>query len=144
MSGNLPGVDAGLFERFRDAVGHRLERRRDDDPGTVIEVRGTSAVQRTALVKRLQDEHDRPVFRLAPEDLVAAPHDRAAAVLRLLDAAEVAGAIPLLEAAETLAPDPAAAIGIKERLHAFRGLVVIATDGPSAFKELVADTVQPG
>lgn len=144
MSGSGIPTDGGLLGRVRDAVRDRLERPRGSKAGTVIEVRGAGPDDRAALAAKLQDEHERPVFRLSPEDLVAAPHDRAAAVLRLLDAAEVAGAIPMLDAADHLVTDRAAAIGLEERLRSFPGLVVIATDGVSPLQAVVTQTILRG
>lgn len=144
MSGTGIPIDGGLLGRFRDAVRDRLERARGDGPGGVIEVRGAGPVERAALVAELEQDHERPVFRLSPEDLVAPPHARAAAALRLLDAAEAAGAIPMLDAADHLVTDRAAAIGLEERLRSFPGLVVIATDGLSPLQAVVDQTILRG
>ncbi|HKJ55842.1 MAG TPA: hypothetical protein VJ978_07625 [Nitriliruptoraceae bacterium] len=113
------------------------------DTTTVIEVRGASPVQRADLVTRLESEHERPVFRLTPGDLVAAPHERAAAALRLLDAAEVAGAIPMLDAVDDLLPDRAAAVALEDRLRTFPGVVVLSNHGPSRLAAVVTKSLHP-
>lgn len=135
-----PGPDpgGGILARLREILGERLARARaDEDPNTVIEVRSAGTTEFEAFVTRLEAEHDLPVFRLALADLAAPPGQRVLAALRLLDAAEVGGAIPLLEVANHLADDPAGVVALATRLRAFPGLVVIATDAPSPLGEVV-------
>lgn len=81
---------------------------------------------------------DRPLFRLSPEDLAAPPVRRTAALLALVDAAQVAGAVLLVDAAETLAPDPAAAAAVRLRLGDWDGgVVLLATDRDEDGSDLV-------
>lgn len=155
MSGSLgrPGPRPGSFA---DRIGDRLDEviagaltaaeegaRRQK---VIMRVPGTDTKSRARLAERLAAEHDVPVFRLAVQDLVAAPHVRMAAVLALLDAADVAGGIAMLDAADHLAPDPAAQVGLDERLQSSEGIVVLLSDrtGPTGlFAGVVDHDVQP-
>lgn len=127
MSDSSPTGVPGLSVVI-DAIGELVDRRAVDDPGRVVAVGGTTPSELDRLAATLATAHEVPVFRLAPEDLVAPPYDRMAAVLRLLDAAEVAGAVALVDAADGLAPDRAAEIGLAQRLANHRGVVVLVGD----------------
>lgn len=135
----------GLPSAVVDAIGDLFDGRGSDDPGTVLAVVGTTPDDRDRLAASLAKDHDAPVFRLAPEDLVAPPYERMAAVLRLLDAAEVAGAVAMVDAANHLAPDRAAEIGLAERLARHRGLVVLVGDlpGRSPLDDVIDDLLPP-
>lgn len=139
-----PDPGTGIMAGLREVLDERLARVRADDPTTIIEVRSTSALELDGFVTQLQDVRDLPVYRLALADLAAAPHERVRAALRLLDAAEIAGAIPLLEAANHLAADPAGVVAMTERLRAFPGLVVLATDAPSPLHAVVDQIIMGG
>ena len=136
-----PGSD--WLEALRDGLPDAFPRGERANASTIIEVRGADPVQRAEVVRRLEQEHDRPVFRLAASDLVAPPHKRAAACLRLLDAAEVAGAIPMLDAVDELVVDRAAAVALEDRLRGFPGVVVVSSHGPSRLAAVVDRSIHP-
>ncbi len=143
MSTHDRPADRGWLGTLRDNLRDVLPRGAGADTTTVIEVRGASPSQRAELVQRLEQEHDRPVFRLAVGDLAAPPERRAVAALRLLDAAQVAGAIPMLDAVDDLVPDRATIVALEDRLRTFPGLVVLVNRGPSRLAAVVTATLQP-
>lgn len=144
MSDNSPPGGPGLSVVI-EAIGALVDRRAVDDPGRVVVVTGRTPAELDRLAAKLATGHDAPVFRLAPEDLVAPPHGRIAAVLRLLDAAEVAGAVAMVDAADAVAPDRAAEIGLAQRLANHRGVVVLVGDvrDRSPLGDVVEDLVPP-
>lgn len=105
------------------------------------ELRGGNVTEHAVVAQAVAASVSAPLFRLALQDLVAEPHARARAVLSLLDAAEVAGAAVLLDAADHLAPDAASAAALRQRLAAHSGLVVLSTSGPSRWDISPPDTV---
>lgn len=137
----IPGLPPHVVDAISNLVGGRVF----DDPGTVLAVVGTTPAELDRLAATLSTDHEAPVFRLAPEDLAAPPHQRMAAVLALLDAAEVAGAVAMVDAANHVAPDRAAEIGLAQRLAHHRGVVVLVGDLPnrSPLDDVVDDLVLP-
>lgn len=128
---------------LRDSLRDVLSTGDRTDVGQVIEVRGAGPSQRAELVENLEADYDRQVFQMAASDLVAPPHERAAAALRLLDAALAAGAIPMLDAVDDLVPDRAAIVALEDRLRDFPGVVVLSNEEPSKLRRVVDQAIRP-
>lgn len=123
-------IEAMLAGEPPGAVAHRL-RAGGQRPVTARELATYGELVADAL--------DRPLFRLATADLAAPPPRRVAALLALVDATDVARAVLLVDAADTLVPDPAATAAVRARLGEWDGGVVLLVGGSGEGGPLVAE-----